>query len=753
MKGKSLLVMTLTLACLFMTKSTFASHVPDDYPTIQEALDNAAPGEVITVADGNYLENLVWPYVDNITLKGESGNPEACVLDGSGELLPVISGVLEDKSLKVMNVTVQNGTGSEEMFTPAAGIHLESSTHGNATVENCRIVNNAGTGVLADYVSLEITGCVVEQNRLAGFFVREAGLVADRNVIQDTENPDSLLLGGGGAGVGIYEASVNVEFTNNIVKNNWWGLGIVVDNYQETPLVASRIEGNYFEGNGHTESLLTGGICLWTMMSASGPSQSFQINDNNLNNNKGIPAEDSFSGGINVVGEGVTGSITNNYVYGQEGRGAFGILVVASNNSSVIVDRNRIRDTIGLGPFDIGDGSFFDFLLGGVGLRIEGDASSTMTVTNNFLEGNCPHGVAINTTWEEASEPNVFLSNNTVVNSCEYGIERGDLAAGQVDITNSILWGNGDDLLNAEATYSNIEDGDPGAGNISADPLFVDPAEGDFHLSPGSPCLDLGSNAATGLPDIDYDGDPRVINDVVDMGADEYVPNTSTGDDVEIAFTEAQVEVTFDTVSDGGQTTVDKHIGYPPEPDGFVLLSEPAHVYDVETSADFEEDILVCVEYEEPGEQVEESLIRLLHEEEGLYVDRTVLPVDTANNIVCAQVSGFSEFLPAVAVCWDADEDGYQDEACGGDDCDDNDPNVNPGATENCTNAIDDDCDDLVDDQEPDCASPRWAAAAADAEASTGRFGASGDSQAANWLMVVLLSVGVITLRRKKALP
>ena len=53
--------------------------------------------------------------------------------------------------------------------------------------------------------------------------------------------------------------------------------------------------------------------------------------------------------------------------------------------------------------------------------------------------------------------------------------------------------------------------------------------------------------------------------------------------------------------------------------------------------------------------------------------------------------------------CEDVDGDGYLDEACGGDDCDDTAPEVSPGAEEICGNAIDDDCDGLVDGEDPDC--------------------------------------------------
>ena len=49
----------------------------------------------------------------------------------------------------------------------------------------------------------------------------------------------------------------------------------------------------------------------------------------------------------------------------------------------------------------------------------------------------------------------------------------------------------------------------------------------------------------------------------------------------------------------------------------------------------------------------------------------------------------------------DADMDGYDNAACGGTDCSDNDASVNPGAAEVC-NGLDDDCDNLVDEETTD---------------------------------------------------
>lgn len=60
-----------------------------------------------------------------------------------------------------------------------------------------------------------------------------------------------------------------------------------------------------------------------------------------------------------------------------------------------------------------------------------------------------------------------------------------------------------------------------GVGNITNDPLFVSTGVSNFHLLATSPCIDKGSNNfARG--ETDLDGNPRIVNGTVDMGAFEY---------------------------------------------------------------------------------------------------------------------------------------------------------------------------------------------------------------------------------------
>ena len=67
-------------------------------------------------------------------------------------------------------------------------------------------------------------------------------------------------------------------------------------------------------------------------------------------------------------------------------------------------------------------------------------------------------------------------------------------------VTNCILWGDSPDEMydqdsTPSVTYSDIQGGHTGIGNIDADPLFMDGANGDLHLQQGSPCIDAGDNS------------------------------------------------------------------------------------------------------------------------------------------------------------------------------------------------------------------------------------------------------------------
>jgi hypothetical protein len=112
--------------------------------------------------------------------------------------------------------------------------------------------------------------------------------------------------------------------------------------------------------------------------------------------------------------------------------------------------------------------------------------------------------------------------------------QRGGAVSGDYQIifllSNCILWNDKPQeiytLTPPVVTYSDVQGGWPGQGNLNTNPLFVDPNAGNLRLLPNSPCIDAGNNAAI-LPYVPYvttdlDGKPRIVGGTVDMGAYEF---------------------------------------------------------------------------------------------------------------------------------------------------------------------------------------------------------------------------------------
>jgi hypothetical protein len=166
--------------------------------------------------------------------------------------------------------------------------------------------------------------------------------------------------------------------------------------------------------------------------------------------------------------------------------------------------------------------------------------SCNPTVTNCIFSGNSANG--------GGGMFNYNYSSPTVT-SCTFtgnsAIDGGGMlnSMSSPTVTNCIFWNNtSSEIFNYNSsptvTYSCVQGGYyPGTGNIDADPLFLAPLDGDYHLTYASPCIDVGDNAAPALPSTDFEGDPRILDGdldtitIVDMGCDEYFPTIYVPDD------------------------------------------------------------------------------------------------------------------------------------------------------------------------------------------------------------------------------
>ena len=244
--------------------------------------------------------------------------------------------------------------------------------------------------------------------------------------------------------------------------------------------------------------------------------------------------------------------ISNTVAYNQatspsKGRG--GGIRIANDNAGVIIQHNEIYSNVAawgggagidLAASGLVDGnSLHDNQTGGWGaaLVLSGTAGA-MTATNNLVVNNWGGGIeAISFTLS------ADIVNNTVVgsrNAISGAAGTGILVSFELTpalpitatIVNNIVLTSaacGLDIINAPVLFSHHNDvsgnaadycdAASGSGNLSVNPLFVNAAAGDYHLSAASTLIDAGSNAEA--PPIDKDGVSRPQGPAVEIGAYE----------------------------------------------------------------------------------------------------------------------------------------------------------------------------------------------------------------------------------------
>ena len=149
------------------------------------------------------------------------------------------------------------------------------------------------------------------------------------------------------------------------------------------------------------------------------------------------------------------------------------------------------------------------------------DYNSTPIIRNCIISGN---GSQEGGGFSNVGNDYPQITSCTIVNnSGNYGGAFHSSTSGLSQFSNCIVWGNSSWAgpavygSNYSLTYSDVQGGKTGIGNINANPLFTD----GYHLPADSPCVNTGNPAYIAEPnETDIDGEPRKFSRV-DMGADE----------------------------------------------------------------------------------------------------------------------------------------------------------------------------------------------------------------------------------------
>ena len=156
---------------------------------------------------------------------------------------------------------------------------------------------------------------------------------------------------------------------------------------------------------------------------------------------------------------------------------------------------------------------------------------SPMSVVNCLFADNVSGDMGGGIMVASDSASNGELVNCTFSgNWADAGGAIADMSTDQTTVRNCILWGDSsgtsgtDEIFvwvsSPSVTYSCVEGGFTGTGNITDNPSFVNAGTGDYTLQGTSECIDKG--ASTGAPAVDLLGAARPQGSGIDMGAYEY---------------------------------------------------------------------------------------------------------------------------------------------------------------------------------------------------------------------------------------
>jgi len=537
------------LSCISISPVKGATFNVANPAEFQTALTTAAANgeaDVINVAAGSYnlTSTLLYSSAENHALTINGAGRNATVLDG-GTTVRILAITTNAANA---DVTVQ-GLGLQHGSTTRGGGGLQISvTSASIALRNCRVSDctatagdsvGGGANLTSDTGEISLTTSIFRDNTSSGnvgglFTGTNSGIINltnctfDRNSVINSGGSTYFGDGGGamvysdgtsqinilgntftgnaasggdnpdGGGMMIYPLGENstVTLENNTFTNNRAGLGAGGADVRLNAGGSVILRNNTFTGN---QATIGSGAGVMVYLDHG----SLTFNNNTFSNNR---CGENGGGVVIEMWQGTATLAGNAFTSNQAGQNGGG-MSVASNTATFSISKNVFNANR---AENVGGGFSYSTTLGAVNLF------------KNTFYGN--------TVSTEGGGVYLYL----------------DQALAPVTLNTNILWQNTPNAFNFSfgagsvpitMTYSDVQNGSGeswfGTGCIAVDPLFVNPAGGDFHLrwtnypindGTKSPCIDTGDPA---LPK-----DPG--NTRADMGALPYFKGIPSLDGVNL---------------------------------------------------------------------------------------------------------------------------------------------------------------------------------------------------------------------------
>lgn len=538
------LAFIVCLFCLSISPVRGATFNVSNPSELQTALTTAAANgqdDVVNVAAGIYNLTSTFQYssVENHALVINGAGRNTTILNGgAGVRILAITTNLPNANVTIQDLGFQNGATMES----GGGLQI-SLTSASITISNCLVSNCTATGgnsvaggvnLTTDTGNITVTASIFRDNTSSGnvgglFTGTNSGII---NLTNCTFDGNSVLNSGGssyfgdGGGAMLYSdgtSQINIRgntFTNNVASggDNPDGGGMMVYPLGATSTVT--MENNTFTNN---RAGLGGGGCE-IRLNAGGAV---------------IFGNNTFTGNQATVGSGAGAmiyldngslSLTNNTFSNNQ---------CGENGGGVVIE-------MGSGTATLSGNAFSSNQAGqnGGGVSLASNTATTSISNNVFNSNNASNvggGFSYSTTQGAVNIfKNTFYGNSVSTDGGGIYLYLDQILA-SVTLNTNILWQNTPDALNfsfgtgsAPITmiYSDVQNSSGeswfGTGCIALDPLFVNPANGDFNLEwtnypikdgTKSPCIDVGD------PSLAHDPD----NTRADMGALPYFQPKSLG--------------------------------------------------------------------------------------------------------------------------------------------------------------------------------------------------------------------------------